>query len=723
MATSTTTNATATTTETATESFIFGSSFFEPEDRIYLDADKKFATVKSVRDGNLVVIKDDQKTETVFSTAKKYQHAADIVSAKYIYPSPDMDYILPDGVSGEDVAKKEKIFTLSGITADNAAEVFERDIKNVYEGNSVVIDREIKNPYSENTFVLAFLPKKDQYIVIDKTGLSHYQLDIEKYKACQLIGKWELSAELKQKLVDEMVSLLTQYGHHASPKGCGAVVDEWAKNKLPMIKMFQNHPNWDGEKLQIVFDYDYSLQKDESLIKHFFNVWNETYCFSRKLLVPQAIEGYTYNGLKRNLLFIDNFISISSQAEMGGVEMTAENDKMFSINDLLLKGKTGAEWSAERERLRRIKESFTSVDTSESEARKNKFGSFCNWAEEITNDLLTAEQAEYVNSHFSADIRAKEGMRTSRMVNKYLSSNFPEIKEIMGQKEVAHADENGHVVHETKTYNVYEKEYADYSDAINPIKVRRHTVISLNPIDYLTMSFGNSWSSCHTIDKGNLRQVKSQNGTNTYHGMCCGGCLSYMLDDCSAVVYTVDNKYEGEYLELEPKINRNMIHFHNGIMVQGRMYPQSCDYGAKDLYEQFRNIEEKVIADCIGTPNLWKYKGGKGECRNVISGTKGMNYEDYFTFDRVGVCYLKNNEMYVEPSDDFYIGHPGIDTVAGVEYSDKEELSLSHWKSPVPQHECACCGERHSETEMHLIDGDWYCEDCCHQDDDGNWTN
>lgn len=720
MATTTTETASATATET---SFIFGSSFFEPDDRIYLDTDKKFATVKSVRDGNLVVIKDDQKTETVFSAAKKYQHAADIISAKYIYPSPDMDYIFPDGVSGEDVAKKEKIFTLSGITADNAAEVFERDIKGVYEGASVVIDREIKNPYSENTFVLAFLPKKDQYIVIDKAGLSHYQLDIAKYKACQLIGKWELSAELRQKLVDEMVSLLIQYGHHASPKGCGAVVDEWAKNKLPMIKMFQNHPNWDGEKLQIVFDYDYSLQKDESLIKHFFDLWNETYYFSKHLRVQQVIEGYSYNGLRRNLQFIDDLISISSRAAMGGIEGATENDKMFSVNDLLLKGKTVAEWATERERLKRIKESFASVYTRESETRASKFDSFCDWAEEITNDLLTAEQAEYVNSHFSADIRAKEGMKTSRMVNKYLSSNFPEIKEIVGYKEVAHADEEGHIVNETKAYNAYEKEYASYSDAINPIKVRRHTVISLNPIDYLTMSFGNSWSSCHTIDRGNLRRIKAQNHTSTFRGMCCGGCLSYMLDSCSAVVYTVDSEYKGDHLELEPKINRNMIHFHNGIMIQGRMYPQSFDYGAEDLYEQFRNIEEKVIADCIGTPNLWKYKGGTGECRNVISGTKGNNYEDYFSFDRVGVCYLKDNGMYVEPSDDFYIGHPGVDTVYGVEYSYKDELSRDHWESPVPQHECACCGDIHPETEMHLIDDSWYCEDCCHQDDDGNWIN
>ena len=52
--------------------------------------------------------------------------------------------------------------------------------------------------------------------------------------------------------------------------------------------------------------------------------------------------------------------------------------------------------------------------------------------------------------------------------------------------------ENG-VVDGSEAYD----KFAKYADSINPIKVKRHTVLSVHPIDYYTMSFGNSWTSCH----------------------------------------------------------------------------------------------------------------------------------------------------------------------------------------------------------------------------------
>ena len=38
----------------------------------------------------------------------------------------------------------------------------------------------------------------------------------------------------------------------------------------------------------------------------------------------------------------------------------------------------------------------------------------------------------------------------------------------------------------------YNREFAKYADSLNPLTIKRHTVLSLNPLDYLTMSFGNS---------------------------------------------------------------------------------------------------------------------------------------------------------------------------------------------------------------------------------------
>ena len=70
----------------------------------------------------------------------------------------------------------------------------------------------------------------------------------------------------------------------------------------------------------------------------------------------------------------------------------------------------------------------------------------------------------------------------------------------------------------------YHKEYAKVCDALNPIRVKRHTCISLNPLDYFLMSNGNSWNSCHYIG-------------DTYKDRhcSCSGSMSYILDPYSFV--------------------------------------------------------------------------------------------------------------------------------------------------------------------------------------------
>lgn len=99
------------------------------------------------------------------------------------------------------------------------------------------------------------------------------------------------------------------------------------------------------------------------------------------------------------------------------------------------------------------------------------------------------------------DIHAHNGQKMSRVMNKLLT--------YIGYNKLPD----------------YNREFAKYADAINPLQIVRHTVLSVNPLDYLTMSFGNSWASCHTIDKTNKRNMP-----NSYEGMYSSGTVSYMLD-------------------------------------------------------------------------------------------------------------------------------------------------------------------------------------------------
>ena len=121
------------------------------------------------------------------------------------------------------------------------------------------------------------------------------------------------------------------------------------------------------------------------------------------------------------------------------------------------------------------------------------------------DQYMSEETAEMFNG-INPEFHARAGQKTSRMANKlcaYIGLNrLPD----------------------------YNREFAKYADALNPLKITRYTVLSVNPLDYLTMSFGNSWASCHTIDKNNKRGMP-----NSYEGMYSSGTISYMLDSPSMV--------------------------------------------------------------------------------------------------------------------------------------------------------------------------------------------
>lgn len=221
----------------------------------------------------------------------------------------------------------------------------------------------------------------------------------------------------------------------------------------------------------------------------------------------------------------------------------------------------------------------------------------------------------------------------------------------------------------------YNREFTKFCDAINPIAITQWTILSVNPIDYLTMSFGNSWASCHTIDKTNIRDMP-----NDYEGMYSGGTLSYMLDSTSIVMYVVDGRYKGKDYELQPKINRQMFHYGEGKLVQGRLYPQDNDTGAKDIYDLFRSIAQRVIAECFGLDNYWLNKKGTEACGAVIR-SKGVHYRDYLHYDNCNVSFNCH---------------------------DEEEKNFHRITVGAPEI-CLECGETH-ETQGCII-----CDSCAHK--------
>ena len=346
----------------------------------------------------------------------------------------------------------------------------------------------------------------------------------------------------------------------------------------------------------------------------------------------------------------------------------------------------------------------------------------------LTNDMSQFpdnESIDKINRVFP-EFNFHYGSKTSRIVDKIFKSDIYKADTYKATELVPVRDSNNHLVIENGDYVLTEREYKPYfrefskfADAINPIKETRWVVISINFIDFLTMSFFVKGASCHTIDKKNRR-----NRSEAYHGMYCGGTLSYALDSVSAIVYMLKDDYNPETAEpvywnghpytgfcTQDKLLRQMIHYEGNVMIQGRLYPQEND-GGTDLYKTFREIEERVIAECIERPNIWKYTRGTCENRNHCYTADGAhNYEDYFCYDTTGTCIIKSDDgSYKGNEEPMEIGHVGIDINTGEEISGESEYHGVLTETDV----CVCCrcGEPLDEDDAIIIDGEYYCRDC-----------
>ena len=245
----------------------------------------------------------------------------------------------------------------------------------------------------------------------------------------------------------------------------------------------------------------------------------------------------------------------------------------------------------------------------------------------------------------------------------------------------------------------YNKEFAKYADSVNPLKIVRHTIISINPIDYLTMSFGNSWASCHTIDKENRRDMP-----NSYEGQYSSGTISYMLDQVSMVFYTVSADYNGNNYFFEPKINRNMFHYGEDKLVQGRVYPQDNDSNADNIYKSIREIVQKVMADCLGIPNYWTTKKGTDAIKPYVW-SRGTHYNDYYYYNNCCISFPKGDEINEEH---ITIGHDPICIKCGCTHEISDNINHC------AENKCTCerCGCVIDDEDAIWINGEPYCDEC-----------
>ena len=251
-------------------------------------------------------------------------------------------------------------------------------------------------------------------------------------------------------------------------------------------------------------------------------------------------------------------------------------------------------------------------------------------------------------------------MKTSRAINKVLSS--------IGADKLP----------------CYNKLFANFADSVNPLFIDRTAVLSVNPIDYLLMSNGTGWKSCHLIA----------------HGEYMAGTLSYMGDATSMIFYTTDEEHE-EFIPLSTKITRNVFCYHDGKLLQSRLYPSNDE----QIKEKYRQLVQSIFAECLNLPNIWKLNKNFGDVEECVTTTRhSLHYADYNYLEySPNISVLKD---YPQTGENIVIGSIAHCVECDVELTSANSIICTKGYC------CEECGCSLSEDEICWVGSYPYCSDC-----------
>jgi len=534
-----------------------------------------------------------------------------------------------------------------------------------------------------------------------------------------LTADYIISDEVKAMITKDMQDLLEKFLYSWTYAGVDKIIGKYIQNKTPLIGLLSKHPKWNPNKLQIRLEQKLKREIEVKEINKFLSYFRENFKTNSCYLDELKIDGKGYDELK------EEFNTYSSLVEL-------VTDFKDSINMKELLGDLDYEMLvSESERLREIISRFSSGKYSKESQKKqdihNKFVDFLCVQKEA---IITTKTADNINKYIP-EIKANSGQKLGRVINKFCKiygyCDF-EIEEdvrvpIVHEDGTVELDSEGHSVLQTvkKMVKPYEREFALLSDKLSPKDIVRPLIISVNPKDYLTMSFGNSWTSCHSIDNGDIRRT----GNGGSSGCNCLGTMSYMCDPSTIVMYTVSDSYEGEDYETQDKINRCLFHYGEGKLIQARVYPQNTDC-KKEIYDSFREPVLQLFSDCLGIDCTWE-TSTDNDLKNKYINTVGYHYTDYTSNNGSNISapiQFKLNQ------NKFTIGSMSTCVTCGetMQSNKKNKLSCCH-EAKKEVHEkfrkthpltgsdpkdevCSCCGKPIKAGRAVEIDGKYYHSEC-----------
>ena len=529
--------------------------------------------------------------------------------------------------------------------------------------------------------------------------------------------------EVDDKLVDALVmqgmGLLGKYNFEPDAGAVRHIIRDSLEAKAWMWELFSKHPNWDG-KGHIILDSKLKRPLDQKGVKQ-FREWfeeelmeNEASQYALKIGLHDAYEYKQAMDITHNIGYNLHFNAIYN-----GLTQEQWRDEYKRMNKVWDSWKRNHNpftiWVNKRD-------TYVIVERSISEKYDNIYAAMyrlLSWSdEEKENPNIIGEDKEREANEklekAGLTTRAVVGQRLNKVVGKILKELG--MNHIVDKQTQTWTDANGNTHSRIKDMG-YNYHFALLGDSINPIEYERPVVISCNPIDYWTMSFGYNWASCHTIDKENTRG----NGSDNYSGCYCGGTESYMLDGSTIIMYVRPTEEQlrdkGEQdleMEEQSKFKRCVFYLGEDKIVQSRAYPDGRDGGDEGLAAQLRAIMQLTIAELYDTPNMWTLKKGTSVCSEEIYTEAYIHYPDYEHYSDCNVSYLRriNGDINHYP---IKVGHEIICVRCGSIHSNESNILC---EDCTDSHRCQNCGCPIREDEARIMDnGDWYCSrDCAEQD-------
>lgn len=484
----------------------------------------------------------------------------------------------------------------------------------------------------------------------------------------------EFDADAREQMHEEFEYVLNNWGDwHYDSDVLYDIIDTWFYRKREMIAQMSFHPNFDKKNFCIRLDNTtYKRDIDWITVRNFadfiynaeINKRNEYYT-----KYNQEAMGFFQREWRYSFEDAKNFILLASEEERK--ELTAYR----ILYDIAIE----------------TKQYIVETDVERKIIGRTAYHLLDDFVKEV--DLLK----EWYN------IRVSVGQKRTKVVRQI--ANKLGLTSKMGVESIWNRETHQY---EDKEINLWNKRYAEYCDAINPLDIPAITFISANFIDYMLQSNGDSWSSCHNIDK------------ETYNGCNCSGSMSYALDERSLQMHTfLPEKVEGlNNIKFAGKRKRVIIHMGHDF----NYFVFSCVYEnrTEEEREQLLPIFEKVWADCLGVSNLWQSEVSSSL---VTAGNGCTAYPDW------AQEYCNGKTVRVKDYDKanmqtIYAGASPICVQCGSEHSECDTIDCCNGR-----YTCEHCGETWDEDyyiHWSALNSEYVCDDCatyCEYEDDWEYND